>query len=282
MVTTAHITSNVSAWAGVSQILITQDNKPLRVAIHQPNFLPRLKILQKLAYSDVWCVLDSVQYCNREWQNRARIVPIHGNNKSFWLTIPVHRPHGLDTLISEVVVDKPNLTGSIVEKTLLHAFRRAPHWMAINNLLSEFEPLLATDNLTRLCIDTTCALLRIANRQPTIVFASSLPVTGKASNLITSLCRYFKATTYLADSGARNYLKPTGFEGIEVVWQNWREPLEVYPGINSWRNIACLNYLARVGSVKFARQLLSGEFAPEPNWQNLVHMSTNLSGGYPI
>jgi hypothetical protein len=249
----------------------TQVNQPLRVAIHQPNFLPRLNILQKLAYSDVWCVLDSVQYCKREWQNRARIVTAHGNNKSFWLTIPIRRTHRLDTLISDVVIAKPELTGLLVDQTLRHAFRRAPHWAAVDCLLSELQPLLATDNLTRLCVDTTCALLRIANRQPAVLLASSLPVTGKASNLIASLCRHLKATTYLADSGARKYLQPAGFEGIEVVWQNWHEPLELWPGISAWRNIAGINYLCRLGQEKFTQHLLSGEFAPEPTWQGPVY-----------
>jgi hypothetical protein len=205
---------------------------------------------------------------------------MHGNNKSFWLSIPVHRPRGLATLIREVVVDKPDLTGPMVEGTLRHAFRRAPHWTAINDLLSAFKSLLATDNLTRLCVDTTCALLRIANRQPTVLLASSLPVTGKASNLIASLCRYLKATTYLADSGARNYLQPTGFAGIEVVWQNWHEPVDLWPGISSWRNIAGINYLCRVGSEQFAQHLVSGEFAPNPIWQNPVHTLIS-SGGDP-
>lgn len=262
----------------MSQTVETQGKQSLRVAIHQPNFLPRLKILQKLAYSDLWCILDSVQYCNREWQNRARIVNMHGNNRSFWLSVPVHRPRGLGTLIREVIVDKPYLTGPLVEKTLRHAFRHAPHWTAINDLLSAFKPLLATDNLTRLCVETTCELLRIANRQPTVLLASSLPVTGKASNLIASLCRYLKATTYLADSGARNYLKPAGFEGIEVVWQNWHEPMELCPGISSWRNMAGINYLARVGSEQFAQHLLSGEFAPEPTFQNLVQTPISSEG----
>lgn len=252
----------------MSQILEAGTNRSLRVAIHQPNFLPRLKVLQKLAYADVWCVLDSVQFCVREWQNRARIVTAHGNNKSFWLSIPVHRPHGRGTLISEVVIDESYETEVLIEQTLFHAFHRAPHWAAIDDLLSAFKPLLATDNLTRLCVDITCVLLQIANRQPTVLLASSLPVIGKASNLMASLCRHLKATTYLADSGARNYLQPAYFTGIEVVWQNWYEPTELWPGVNSWRNIAGMNYLCRVGPEQFARHLLSGEFTPEATWRS--------------
>lgn len=255
----------------ISQVTDAVIGRPLRVAIHQPNFLPRLKILQKIAYADVWCVLDSVQYCAREWQNRARIVTSHGNNESFWLSVPVSRPHGRDTLISEVVLDDPTSTGLIIEQTLFHAYRRAPYWAALNDFFPVLKSLFATDNLTRLCVDITRALLRIANRQPTVILSSSLPVIGKASDLMATICRHLKATTYLADSGARNYLKPTPFTGIEVVWQNWREPTEAWPGVKSWRNIASINYLCRVGAEQFARHLLDGEFTPEPTWQSVSY-----------
>lgn len=246
----------------MSQIL-EKESRPLRVAIHQPNFLPRLKVLQKLAYADIWCVLDNVQFCKGEWQSRTRIVPPHGNNKSFWFSIPVHRPHGLKTLISEVVIAQPSLTELQVERTLLHSFRSTPYWGAIDNLLSSIKPLLATNNLTHLCVDTTYELLKIANRQPVVVLASSLPVTGRSSELIASLCRHLKASTYLADSGATNYLKPTDFTGIEILWQNWQEPIERWQGVNQWRNISSLNYLCRVGTKQFTNYLLSAEFTPK-------------------
>lgn len=238
----------------------------VNVAIHQPNFLPRLKVLQKLACADVWCVLDSGQYCAREWQNRARIVTVHGDNRAFWLSIPVLRPHGRNTPISEIAIARPSSTPRLVELTLFHAFRRAPYWSAIDYVLSELKPTLAADTLTRLCVDTTSSLLRIAGRQPTLLFASSLPVRGKSSSLMATICRHLSATAYLADSGARNYLQPALFAEIEVLWQNWREPAEEWPGITSWRDVSSVNYLSRVGPEQFTRHLLSGKFSSEPTW----------------
>lgn len=251
---------------GTPQAFEASKERHVRVAIHQPNFLPRLKVLQKLANADVWCVLDSVQYNAREWQNRARIVTVHGNNQTFWLSVPVRRPHGRNTLISEIAIISPSSTKQLVKRTLFHAFRRAPYWAAFDDLLSNLEPLLAADTLVQLCVDITCSLLRIAGQRPTMVFASSLPVTGKASTLMATICRHLNATTYLADRGARNYLQVAHFTGIEVLWQNWRQPEEKSPGINSWRDVSSVSYLARVGPEQFMQHLLSGEFASEPTW----------------
>src|ERR1043165_7383559 len=151
------------------------------IAIHQPNFLPRLKVLQKLAHADVWCVLDSVQYNAREWQNRSRIVEVHGENLGYWLSVPVHRVHGQKTLIKDTVVANPSSTARLIKQSLFHAFRRATHWAAIDEFLLNIEPTLNTGSLGRLCIATTCELLRIVGRQPSMLFASSLPTFGKSS-----------------------------------------------------------------------------------------------------
>lgn len=42
-------------------------------AIHQPNLLPRLSTLAKIASCDVWIVLDDVQFVRRDYQHRARL-----------------------------------------------------------------------------------------------------------------------------------------------------------------------------------------------------------------
>jgi hypothetical protein len=236
--------------------------EPLRVAIHQPNLLPRLKVLQKLACADVWCVLDAVQYCSREWQNRGRIVAIHGGRQESWLTVPVHRPRGRQTLINEVSIADPSSTPRLIEQTLVHAFRRAPFWTSIETLLSELLPLSSTDSLVGLCVEFTRRLLGIAGPVPSIVLSSSLAATGKSSELLAAICRELGASAYLADSGARIYLQESHFTSARVLWQSWTEPRDVWPGIKSWRDISGLDYLARVGPEPFSRHLTSGTFTP--------------------
>ncbi|MBI3637246.1 MAG: WbqC family protein, partial [Candidatus Rokubacteria bacterium] len=45
----------------------------MKVAIHQPHYLPWLGYLAKWAAADVFIVLDTVQYEKNGWQNRNRI-----------------------------------------------------------------------------------------------------------------------------------------------------------------------------------------------------------------
>ena len=59
----------------------------MRLAIHQPHYLPWLGYLAKWASADVFVFLDTVQYEKNGWQNRNRIKTRDG---AHWLTVPVH------------------------------------------------------------------------------------------------------------------------------------------------------------------------------------------------
>ena len=72
----------------------------MRVAIHQPQYLPWLGYLAKWAAADLFIVLDVVQYEKNGWQNRNRIKTPEGPR---WLTVPVKARLG--TAIHDVTVD---------------------------------------------------------------------------------------------------------------------------------------------------------------------------------
>jgi len=72
----------------------------MKVAIHQPQYLPWLGYFDKMAQVDCFVVLDNVQFKKNEWQNRNRIKAASGWQ---WLTVPVL--HRFPQRISEVRVN---------------------------------------------------------------------------------------------------------------------------------------------------------------------------------
>ena len=55
-------------------------------AIHQPQYMPWLGYMNKIANADVFVFLDTVQFKKNEWQNRNRI---KGPKGWQWITVPV-------------------------------------------------------------------------------------------------------------------------------------------------------------------------------------------------
>ena len=61
----------------------------MKVAIMQPYFFPYIGYFQLLKYVDLWIVFDDIQYIDKGWINRNRI--LHPQQKKEWqyITIPL-------------------------------------------------------------------------------------------------------------------------------------------------------------------------------------------------
>jgi WbqC-like protein family len=74
----------------------------LKVAVHQPNFLPWLGFFAKMDCVDAFVVLDSVQFAKRSFTNRC---PIEGpTGEATWMTVPVKSTGRYHQIIRDVEV----------------------------------------------------------------------------------------------------------------------------------------------------------------------------------
>jgi hypothetical protein len=94
----------------------------VKVAIHQPHYLPWLGYLAKWAAADLLVFLDTVQYEKNGWQNRNRIRTAGG---AHWLTVPVHAHLG--TPITDVAVDTTQPWRARHLRAIEHAYARAAY-----------------------------------------------------------------------------------------------------------------------------------------------------------
>jgi hypothetical protein len=60
------------------------------VCAHQPNFIPHLRLIEKIKQSDIFVVRDDVQFTERNFHHRQRF-PADSAAGFRWLTVPVER-----------------------------------------------------------------------------------------------------------------------------------------------------------------------------------------------
>jgi hypothetical protein len=186
----------------------------MRVACMQPYFYPYIGYFQLLAACDVFVIADDVQYIQRGWVNRNRILV---NGGAAWITLPVARAgHALPIHCREYLPD--HRLAKRVRRSIAGAYRWAPHFAATMTLVDEVfdcrEVNVAAFN--------THLLARVAARlsiATPIRLASSMPcgrLAGQAR--VVDVCRRVGATTYLNPSGGVGLYDPATFsgEGIEL------------------------------------------------------------------
>lgn len=193
----------------------------MRVAVHQPEHLPWLGLLAKVAASDLWIVLDSVPYRKNYFQNRNRVLV---NGQSSWLTVPVTSPFGTrirDVRICEVPFWRRRYRGRLVQAV---SGTRAAN--RVEDLLSVIDAAPPAGSLADLNLELADYLLAQFDVKVPMVRSSELAVTGSKSELIAGLCRAAGADEYLAGPSGRDYLDLDLFadHGITVRFFDFDHP----------------------------------------------------------
>jgi len=216
----------------------------MRLAAHQPQYLPWLGYFDKMAQVDIFVLLDTVQFKKNEWQNRNRIRTSAGWQ---WLTVPVH--HRFPMSIAEVRIEDGAGWRRKHKEALRQAYARAPHRQAVLPPLFELidGPLrdLATLNIGT--VRTLAALLGVATR---VVTASSLTdLPGGPDARLIALCRRFGATTYVAGQGGHEYMDLQAWRtaGIAVEFQEFRHPVYAQGHREFLPNLSAVDALVHLG-----------------------------------
>jgi hypothetical protein len=192
----------------------------VKVAIHQPQYLPWLGYFDKLDSADVFILLDTVQFKKHEWQNRNRIRTGDGWQ---WLTVPIidRFPERIDLVEINATTDWQRKHGQALR---LH-YGRAPFWEPLGPelvaLLGQPWPRLRELNVA--VTDLLCRQLGIQTRR---LLASGLSAREDPTDRLIDLCRAVGGTAYLAGESGPAYMDVARFveAGIEVQVQAYTHP----------------------------------------------------------
>jgi len=211
------------------------------ITIHQPDFLPWLGFFDRWKNSDLYIVLDDVQFLRRGWHHRDKIKTAHG---VVWLTVPVLKKGRFDQCINQVQIDNSRNWRHKHLATLEHAYRAAPGFHVVYPKLKEIY-----QRPYRLLVDFNMALLEMAAEllgiHTPIVLASRYGLQSRKTHKLVELVERHHGTHYLTGTGARSYLDEQLFHrcGITVTWQNFEHP--VYPQLHGpfVPNLSVIDYL---------------------------------------
>jgi hypothetical protein len=192
----------------------------MRIAIHQPQFLPWLGYLDKIDRAGLFVVLDSVQFKKNEWQNRNRIRTAAGWQ---WVTVPVL--HDFGQRIQDVRIDQKTDWRAKHLRALDIHYARAPHRAALDGLRAIYgQPW---ERLADLNLAVIRWLLDGFGITTPLRLSSEMQLPEEPTERLIAICRAVGATSYLAGAGAKGYLDAGKFEqaGIAVEAQDFRHPV---------------------------------------------------------
>ncbi|HCK99158.1 MAG TPA: hypothetical protein DHW42_03520 [Candidatus Marinimicrobia bacterium] len=195
-------------------------------SIHQPQTFPWIGYFAKIIQSDIFVILDNVQFKKNEWQNRNRLKAPTGWQ---WLTVPVI--HRFGQLICEVKINNTTNWRNRHIQTLKTCYGKAPffkiYFPEIEELYQKQWEYLADFNLAGI----KWILDKLAIQTP-VKIASDLkelqkhPEISPAERLIL-ITKIMKADSYLSGVGGINYLNIDLFpdNGLKLIFQKFEHPV---------------------------------------------------------
>ena len=196
----------------------------MKVAVHQPNFLPYLGFFDKARQVDVFVILDDVQFTHGGFTNRNQIKTPQG---TMWLTVPIQSMKL--TSINRILIARDAKWRRTHLKSYQHMYGKAVHYELLESSLidiynQEWEYLLDFNfALLKWCFE----LLEI---NVDVKFSSTLKINATTgTERIIKICRSLGSTDYLSGASGRKYLdfEQLNKEKINVSFHNFDHP--VYP-----------------------------------------------------
>ena len=196
------------------------------VSTHQPYFCPYPGFFLKAHLSDVFVILDSVQFPRgTTWITRNRFKNDQG---AFRLTVPVCKKGlGLQE-INNVRIYHGDLWADKHLASFKHAYGNAPYFQ---DYIESIEEIYFAR--FQLLIDLNVAIIRFLldklRIQTEIRLLSETGIQNKGPALLIDICKHLGADIFLAQKSAGKYLSEAlfGNEGIRLHYFNPTAP--VYP-----------------------------------------------------
>lgn len=223
------------------------------VSVHQPNFMPWLKLMAKILDSDVYVAYDSVQFTRQEFHAR-QLFATRGGTPA-WLTVPVLST-GARQVLKNVRIAENGWRETHLE-FLEKNYVQAPYFDEVFPLIQAVygrgHQLLVDHNLD--LIEQFCRYLGSAVK---IVRASSLPHEGTREERLLDLVRNAKGDAHLTSTTATHVIDWTGFEDARIpVYQQLFEHPEYAQGTGTFTaNLAAADLMFNAGQAT-ARLLAS-------------------------
>jgi hypothetical protein len=228
----------------------------MKLSIHQPSYFPWLGLLQKIASSDVYMVMDEVQLSDSAYQNRNLLLSL--DQKVKFITIPFNRKDYLKRSICELELRdqlwRKNHINFISNAYKEHAFYAEIFPKLDDFYKAEYATLIEAIMASMwLCLD-------FFDIKTELIFQRDMSYDRdlKKGELVANLVSAAGADVYLSGLGATAYMDNDLFEkGISVEYLNFSHPK--YKQKNSTEfvsGLSCLDILFNLG-IDDARLLIN-------------------------
>lgn len=218
------------------------------IAGHQPTYLPYLGFFDKMSKSDIFMILDDVQFNRKDFQHRNRIRIPEGWK---WLTVPILKEGRIP--INEILVNNQKINGKPVWsdthfRIIDLNYNKTPYY---ESYIGDFSKIYSKKytHLVDLNMSIIQYLINAFEIDIELVYSSKLGFTTTSSQKIADIVNSLGGDTYLSGVGGLDYLDESVFKEIKVEYQQFEHPVYTQRHAGFEKNMGAIDALFNVGSI---------------------------------
>lgn len=227
----------------------------LRVAMHQPNFLPYPGFFEKIAKADLFIVVDHLTFSKGRdnWHHRNRIRT--NNNGIGWeyITVPVSEHWNWKPFHEARISDVFSFRKRKHLKTIEQSYGRSPffgkHYEDFREVYREDEPSLCEFNIRLIMW-----LLERFSIRTEVLRSTELDFNNglRKTDMIIELMNRVNGDHFISGDGAREYLEPEKFDraGLSFEFQNYEQTPYMQQFPEFVPNLSAFDILMNCGSIE--------------------------------
>lgn len=185
----------------------------MTIAIMQPYILPYIGYLQLMATVDKFILYDDVNFINRGWINRNRILV---NGQDFMFTVPLKNA-SQNKLINEIELSDDSKWREKLLKTIEQAYKKAPQFGVVYGLMEQIINN-KSEKLSDFVADSFVILNEYLEIDTQIVRTSAIYDNThlKAQERILDICQQEQAQHYINPIGGMELYDRSFFEQSNI------------------------------------------------------------------
>lgn len=183
------------------------------IGIVQPTYIPWLPFYERWLNSDVFVILDDVQYSKNNFFNRNSIKTHDGTQL---LSIPVLHKNNSLSLINEVLINPSVEWKRKHWRSLKQAYAKAPFW----SLFSEKLQALYHSDFGEKLIDWLMPFIQFIAEafeiSTPLVRSSELRIKSTKNQKLIDICKSLEGTHFIVKPGTEDYHPPKEFQKSQI------------------------------------------------------------------
>lgn len=223
------------------------------IAIHQPNFFPWLGYFYKISQSDVFVILDNVDYQTGNHNSITSRTKIKCAGEEKYLIISVKKNKD-SKLIKDIYLDKKSTQIKKHLKTIQLNYAKSKHFKEIYPLIEraliEFEHYELMSEANTHIIQTVCTSLGI--KTPIIKASDLNSHTEDRNERIIEICKQLDGTSYFSGNGGKKYHDEDLFsrKGISIKYTDFKPQIYEQVGQTFIPGLSIIDVLLNCGIEK--------------------------------